>query len=52
VGLLVMGVLCVASGILPAAEAGATLRRIVPLLLFLGAVVVLADLPARKRWST
>jgi arsenical pump membrane protein len=47
VGLLVMGGLCVASGILPATEAGATLQRIVPLLLFLGAVVVLADLTAR-----
>jgi arsenical pump membrane protein len=46
VGLLTAGVACVASGLLPADDAEATLRRIVPLLLFLGSVVILAELTA------
>lgn len=44
VGLLLAGVLCVATGLLPAAEAEANVRRIAPLLLFLAAVIVLAEL--------
>ncbi|MGH3620656.1 MAG: SLC13 family permease [Sciscionella sp.] len=44
IGLLVAGVLCVLTGLLPAAEAGANIRRIAPLLLFLGSVIVLAKL--------
>ncbi|RKT83472.1 Na+/H+ antiporter NhaD [Saccharopolyspora antimicrobica] len=44
VGLLVAGVLCVLTGLLPAAEAEDSLRRIAPLLLFLGSVIVLAKL--------
>jgi arsenical pump membrane protein len=44
VGLLVAGVLAVLTGALPAAEAEQSLRRIAPLLLFLGSVIVLATL--------
>jgi arsenical pump membrane protein len=43
-GLLAAGVLCVLTGLLPGAEAEANLRRIAPLLLFLGSVIVLASL--------
>jgi arsenical pump membrane protein len=46
VALLLVGVLCVATGLLPTEEAGATMRRILPLLLFLGSVIVLAELTA------
>ncbi|MBO4209550.1 arsenic transporter [Micromonospora echinofusca] len=46
VGLALTGAGCVATGLLPGAEATATLARIVPLLLFLGTVVVLAELTA------
>jgi arsenical pump membrane protein len=44
--LLVLGLIFVATGLLPQAEAGATIRRILPLLLFLGSVIVLAELTA------
>lgn len=44
IGLLVAGLLCVATGLLPTAQAGANMRRIAPLLLFLGSVIVLAKL--------
>lgn len=44
IGLLVAGGLCVATGLLPRADAAANLRRIGPLLLFLGSVIVLAEL--------
>jgi Na+/H+ antiporter NhaD/arsenite permease-like protein len=44
IGLLAAGLLCVVTGLLPAAEAGANMRRIAPLLLFLGSVIVLAKL--------
>lgn len=44
IGLLAAGVLCVATGLLPAAEAEASLRRILPLVLFLIGVIVLAEL--------
>ncbi len=44
--LLVLGVLCVATGLLPTAQADATVRRILPILLFLATVLVLAELTA------
>ncbi|MFI7552951.1 SLC13 family permease [Micromonospora sediminimaris] len=44
--LAVVGAGCVATGLLPRPEAAATLGRILPLLLFLGTVVVLAELTA------
>ena len=42
-----LGALAVLSGLLPVAEAGQTLRRILPLLVFLGFVVILAELTAK-----
>jgi arsenical pump membrane protein len=45
-GLLGAGLTFVASGLLPAEEAQATVERILPLLLFLGTVVILAELTA------
>ncbi|AHH19315.1 arsenical pump membrane protein [Nocardia nova SH22a] len=47
--LLFAGVLCVLSGLLPRAEAEANMRRIGPLLLFLGSVIVLAQLARRAQ---
>ncbi|MGI8336182.1 SLC13 family permease [Actinomadura scrupuli] len=44
IGLLLAGVVFVATGMLPAADAEASVRRIAPLLLFLGSVIVLAEL--------
>ena len=44
IGLLVAGVLCVLTGLLPATQAEDDMRRIAPLLLFLGSVIVLAKL--------
>ena len=44
IGLLLLGVLCVVTGLLPAAEAEQNIRRILPLLLFLASVIVLANL--------
>ncbi|WBB68990.1 SLC13 family permease [Micromonospora sp. WMMD812] len=44
--LALTGVGCVLGGLLPRAEAGATMHRILPLLVFLGTVVVLAELTA------
>jgi arsenical pump membrane protein len=44
IGLLVAGVLCVLTGLLPASQAEGNLRRIAPLLLFLASVIVLAKL--------
>ncbi|MEU9885782.1 SLC13 family permease [Sphaerisporangium sp. NPDC051011] len=44
IGVLATGLLCVATGLLPAAEASANVRRIGPLLLFLAAVIILAEL--------
>jgi arsenical pump membrane protein len=46
IGLLAAGALCVATRLLPTAEADATIRRILPLLLFLASVIVLAELTA------
>ena len=47
--LLIAGLLCVATGLLPRAEAAANMRRIGPLLLFLGSVIVLAQLARRAK---
>ncbi|MGW6118924.1 SLC13 family permease [Nocardia sp. NPDC055165] len=44
VGLLLVGLTFVATGLLPRAEAAANLRRVGPLLLFLASVIVLAEL--------
>ena len=49
IGLLVAGVLCVVTGLLPRAEAADNMRRIGPLLLFLGSVIVLAELTRRAK---
>ncbi len=46
IGLLTAGALAVATGLLPVADAVGTGRRILPLLIFLGAVIVLAELAA------
>jgi arsenical pump membrane protein len=45
-GLLLIGVGCVLTGLLPRAAAAATIERILPLLVFLGTVIVLAELTA------
>ncbi|MFJ8110784.1 SLC13 family permease [Streptomyces sp. NPDC096132] len=47
IGLLVTGLVCVASGLLPTADAGDATIRIAPLLAFLGTVIVLAELTSR-----
>jgi arsenical pump membrane protein len=47
VGLLVAGIGAVAVGLLPRRDAVETVERIGPLLIFLGAVIVLAELAAR-----
>lgn len=47
IGLLVAGVGAVATGLLPYVDAKETVGRILPLLVFLGAVIVLAELAAR-----
>jgi Na+/H+ antiporter NhaD/arsenite permease-like protein len=44
IGLLIAGAVFVATGLLPSADAEASIRRIAPLLLFLGSVIVLAEL--------
>ncbi|MFI0349563.1 SLC13 family permease [Actinomadura sp. 9N407] len=44
IGLLALGLVFVATGLLPAGEAESSLRRIAPILIFLFAVVVLAEL--------
>jgi arsenical pump membrane protein len=46
IALLAAGLALTASGVLPAREAGATVRRILPLLLFLATILVLAELTA------
>jgi arsenical pump membrane protein len=46
VGLFVLALIFVATGLLPHAAVDATIRRILPLLLFLGTVIVLAELTA------
>jgi arsenical pump membrane protein len=47
IGLLCAGGLAIAVGLLPWSDARATGERIIPLLIFLGAVIVLAELAAR-----
>jgi Na+/H+ antiporter NhaD/arsenite permease-like protein len=44
IGLLVLGLLFIATGLLPAGQAEASLERIAPMLVFLFAVIVLAEL--------
>jgi arsenical pump membrane protein len=44
--LLILGAVCVGTGLLPTAQADATVRRILPILLFLATVLVLAELTA------
>jgi len=46
IGLLVTGVIFTVTGALPVTEARATIVRLVPLLLFLGSVIILAELAA------
>jgi arsenical pump membrane protein len=46
VACLLLGAGCVAARLLPAADAARTIRRILPLLVFLAAVIVLAELTA------
>ncbi|MGI5132544.1 SLC13 family permease [Pseudonocardia sp. CA-107938] len=48
-GLLLVGLLCVATGLLPAADARANIARIAPILLFLGTVIVLANLARQAK---
>ncbi|WP_330229790.1 SLC13 family permease [Nocardia sp. NBC_00508] len=48
-GLLAAGLLCVLTGLLPRDEAAANMRRIGPLLLFLGSVIVLAELTRKAK---
>ncbi|MFI9502819.1 SLC13 family permease [Nocardia sp. NPDC052566] len=47
--LLLIGLLCVLTGLLPRDEAVANMRRIGPLLLFLGSVIVLAELTRQAK---
>jgi arsenical pump membrane protein len=46
IGLLAVGLIFLVTGLLPTAEASATVRRILPILLFLATVLVMADLTA------
>jgi arsenical pump membrane protein len=46
ISLLALGGVCVGTGLLPTAQADATVRRILPILLFLATVLVLAELTA------
>lgn len=48
-GLLALGLLCVATGLLPAEPAGDAMRRIGPLLVFLATVIVLAELTGKAQ---
>ncbi|MFC9895889.1 SLC13 family permease [Nocardia sp. NPDC127579] len=49
IGLLVVGVACVLTGALPRDEAAENMRRIWPLLVFLGAVIILAELTRQAK---
>lgn len=49
IGLLLAGLLCVLTGLLPREEAADNMRRIGPLLLFLGSVIVLAELTRQAK---
>lgn len=48
-GLLAAGLLCVATGLLPRADAADNMRRIGPLLLFLCSVIILAELTRQAK---
>ncbi len=48
-GLFAAGLLCVATGLLPRAEAADNMRRIGPLLLFLCSVIILAELTRQAK---
>jgi Na+/H+ antiporter NhaD/arsenite permease-like protein len=48
-GVLLCGLLCVATGVLPAAPAGEAMLRIAPLLAFLASVIVLAVVTGRAQ---
>ena len=45
-GFLLAGLVLVTTGLLPRTQAAETLRRVVPLLIFLGSVIILAELTA------
>src|SRR5262249_48504721 len=49
IGLFVLGWTAVATGLLPAHDARATITRILPLLVFLGSVIVLARLDSEAQ---
>ncbi|WP_209513816.1 SLC13 family permease [Streptomyces syringium] len=48
-GVLACGLLCLATGLLPTEPAGDAMVRIIPLLAFLGTVIVLAELTSRAQ---
>jgi arsenical pump membrane protein len=50
IGLLALGLGCVASGSLPRSDAAATMARILPLLVFLAGLIVLAELTAQTEF--
>ncbi|MEU0335367.1 SLC13 family permease [Streptomyces sp. NPDC006193] len=47
IGLLATGLVCLVTGLLPAASASDAMTRVAPLLAFLGTVIVLAELTSR-----
>ncbi|MFK3981897.1 SLC13 family permease [Micromonospora sp. NPDC050397] len=49
-GLLALGLVALATGLVPAADADTTLRRITPILVFLLSVLILAELAARAEF--
>ncbi|MFJ3638199.1 SLC13 family permease [Streptomyces sp. NPDC090108] len=49
IGLLAIGLLCVATGVLPTAQASDAMARIAPLLAFLATVIVLAELTSQAQ---
>jgi arsenical pump membrane protein len=49
-GLVAAGALAIATGLLPTTQAAATLSRVLPLLVFLGSVIVLAELAAQAEF--
>ncbi|WP_323373804.1 ArsB/NhaD family transporter [Plantactinospora alkalitolerans] len=46
IGLLAVGLICLLTGLLPVPEADDTMTRIMPILLFLGTIVIVAELTA------
>ena len=50
VGLFALGLIFLVTGVLPWSSAGTTMTRIAPILLFLFAVIVLAELTARAQF--